>query len=419
MRILFENATLTDGRAVFLSVNGSFIESITDERPLGEFDRIIPAKGKILMSALYNTHSHAAMTLFRGMGGDLELMKWLDDVILPAEDKLTGEAASASLLLGAAEMIRGGIVSFSDMYMFSREAAECALSVGMKANISRGLVAFDDDASIVGDYRFEEAKDTFDRYHMADDGRIRVDFAVHAEYTARERYVREVVEYAHKVGARLQTHLSESRGEAEKCRAKRKMTQTEFFDKCGYFSLPVTCAHCVHLTDSDMDILRERNAFISHNPTSNLKLASGIMPLAEMLKRGMNISLGTDGAASNNNQDIFKEMNLAALLAKGVTERADVTRAGDIIHFATRMGALSQGREDSGLIKEGYRADIILVDFENASNAPVRDPAQCIVYSAKSSDVTLTMCDGRILYENGEYKTLDVERALHGIKKFI
>ncbi|MBQ2686576.1 MAG: amidohydrolase [Clostridia bacterium] len=419
MKILFEKARLLDNREVYLLTDGDKITYIGKDKPDESADRIVNCSGKILMSGLYNTHSHIAMTAFRGMGGDLPLMKWLDDVILPAEDKMDSDMAKASAFLGAAEMIKSGIISFSDMYMFSESTAEVALVSGMKANVSRGLVAFDDNASVKGDFRFEEALRTYDRYHGRDNGRIKIDFAVHAEYTARERFVREVVEAAKEKNVRLQTHLSESRSEAEKCIAKRNMTQTQFFDMCGYFDLPVTLAHCVHLSDVDKEILAGKDVYIAHNPVSNLKLASGIMPYADLLERGFRISLGSDGAASNNSQDIFKEMNFAALLAKGTTESADRVKASDVINSATRMGALSQGREDSGLIEVGYKADIILVDTANIENTPSRDAEQTIVFSASARDVALTMCDGKILYENGEFKTLDIERILFDVKRYI
>ena len=423
MKILFENATLVGGEKEksYIVTENDKIVFVGDCLPDGNFDRRINCKGKILTSALYNTHSHIAMTVFRGLGGDLPVQKWLDNVILPLEDSLTEEKVRAPVTLGMAEMIRTGTVSFSDMYMFTKITAEEAIKSGMKANIARGLVCFDDEKSIIGDERFEEARNVYDEFNGEANGRIKIDFAVHAEYTAREKYTREVREYAERVGARLQAHLSEGADEVKKCYAKRGMTQTEFFERCGYFDLPVTLAHCVHLTDSDIDILEshKNNVFISHNPTSNLKLASGIMRYSYLLERGFTVSLGTDGAASNNRQDMFREINLSALLAKGITQNAALVRAEDALFSAQRAGALSQGRELSGEIKVGAKADIILVDTESLSNIPAPDAAQTLVYSASGSDVTLTMCDGKILYEDGRFNTIDVERAVYEIKKYI
>lgn len=419
MKTLFKNALILtpDGGTINngeVAVDGAYITYV-GQKAEGGFDRVIDCRGKMLTPAFYNTHCHAAMTLFRGIGDDLPLSRWLEEKIYPAEDRLTEKSVRVGSELAIAEMIRGGVVSFSDMYFFCGETARAAIDMGVKANISRCLVSFSDDATVKGDSRFLEAVRLADEFHGAADGRIRVDMSVHAEYTNREGYLREVAEYTHDRGLGMQVHVSETGAEHEACRERHGgKTPVEFLTDCGILvpskTGTATAAHCVYVTDSDMELLSENRVTVAHNPVSNLKLASGVAPVHKMLAAGVNVAYGTDGAASNNALSVLRELQCAAILHKGITGKADIIRTSDFCKMAWENGAVSQGRHDCGRIEAGARADIILIDMDSLNNIPMYDPYSTLAFSADSRDVYLTMCDGRILYENGEYKTLDVEK---------
>ncbi|MBQ2706639.1 MAG: amidohydrolase [Clostridia bacterium] len=428
MKILFENACVLtpDGKhlpAASVAVENERITAI-GEIPANGFDRVIDCRGKLLTPAFYNVHCHAAMTLFRGIGEDLPLQRWLEEKIYPAEDRLTPESVRVGTELAIAEMIRGGCVSFSDMYFFCDETARAALELGVKANISRCLVSFADDATVKGDTRFEEAVRLADEFHGAGGGRIRVDMSVHAEYTNREKYLREVAEYTHARDLGMQVHVSETESEHLACMERHEgRTPVRFLADCGILTPSATgtatAAHCVWVTDEDMAIMAENRVTAAHNPVSNLKLASGVSPVHKLLAAGVNVGLGTDGAASNNKLSILRELQTAALIHKGVNRKADIIPTPEICRMAWENGARSQGRPDCGRIEAGARADILLIDLDALNNIPMYDPYSSLAFSAEESDVYLTMCDGKILFENGEFKTLDVEKLRHTAKHTI
>ncbi len=429
MKILFKNALI-------LTPNGNFLENaslVTDGDRIVYVgsddlsmtaDRVIDCKGKLLSSAFYNTHCHAAMTLFRGIGDDLPLSRWLEEKIYPAEDRLTPESVRVGSELAIAEMIRCGTVSFSDMYFFCDETAKAAIRLGVKANISRCLVSFDDSATVKGDSRFDEAVRLVSDYHGAADGRIIVDMSVHAEYSNKERYLREVSEYTHSRNLNMQVHVSETESEHEACKQRHGgKTPVEFLTECGILvpskTGTATAAHCVYVTEHDIELMAENRVTAAHNPVSNLKLASGVAPVRKLMDAGVNVGLGTDGAASNNSLSVLRELKCAALIHKGFNRCADIIETSDFHKMATLNGALSQGRADCGVIKTGAKADIILIDLDALNNIPMYNPYSALAFSAEGSDVYLTMCDGKILYENGEYNTVDVERLRYEVRNTI
>lgn len=407
-------------KSVCVAVCGDTISSVTEEMPEGKFDRVIDGKNNLLSPGFYNTHCHAAMTLFRGYGEDLPLQKWLNERILPAEDRLTNPSVYWGTMLSIAEMIASGVVSFSDMYFFEDQVGKAVLETGVKANISRCIVSFDPSEDPESDYRFAESKQLVKDYHMAGDGRLMVDMALHAEYTNTERMSRAVAEYAAKEKLRIQLHLSETAKEHRECGERHGgKTPLAFFRDAGVLENPVIAAHCVWVSDEDMDIMREKGVFVAHNPVSNLKLGSGVMAFGKMAAKGLNLSLGTDGPASNNNQSMLKEMQYAAILHKGVSLDPTTTLASQMIGVATRGGALAQGRENCGRIEPGFKADLVLWNLDSIHNIPSYGYDATLVYSAQESDVLMTMCDGRILYENGEYTTIDVEKMKYMAKDVI
>ena len=415
MSILIKNVRITDADSpVNVLVENAKIAKITEE--CIPADEIIDGKGDLLIPGFYNTHCHSAMTALRGYADDLPLQRWLFEKIFPAEDKLTGKIVSCASTLAIAEMIRGGTVSFSDMYFFMEETANAALETGIKLNLSRGYTS-SDDTTEENDFRFAETKKLIADYHGAADGRILVDMCIHGEYTNSDKPMRRVAAYAAENGLGLQVHVSETQSEHEACIARRGMTPMAYFESIGALDTRVCAAHCVKISDEDIAIMAKHGVTASHNPTSNLKLGSGIMPLRKLIDGGVNVALGTDGAASNNKLDMLSEMQLAALIHKGVSEDPTATNAPEMLRLATENGAAAQGRLDCGRIAVGNRADLVLVDTDSVNNIPLYDKYSMLAYSAKSTDVRMTMVDGRVLYLNGEYKTVDIEKVKYESKR--
>lgn len=416
MKTLFSQITILyeDGRTesdMYLSVKNGIIAYIGKEKPADTFDRVINGCGKLLCPGFYNCHTHIPMTLFRGYAENLPLSRWLHEKIFPAEDKLYPEAVRAASMLAIAEMLQNGTVSFSDMYFFCDEIAESAIETGIKANISRSTVAFDTEIKPEYDERFHESAALFERYHNCANGRIKIDMSIHAEYSTVAKSCRYISDFALQKGLGIQLHLSETSYEHQECIRKYGMTPTEFFEENGVFRVPVTAAHCVHVTDSDISILKRNKATVVHNPASNLKLGSGVMRLTELLDAGVNVTLGTDGAASNNTLDILKEAYLASILQKGISGDTEKLKSSVLIEMLTKNGAYAQGRANCGKIAEGYCADLVMLDFEKIYILPVYNPADSFLYSADAASVILTMVDGKILYENGEFQSIDIEKV--------
>ncbi|MGM9632523.1 MAG: amidohydrolase [Eubacteriales bacterium] len=415
MKILFENIRIPEeygfaDEHIYVLTDGEYISYIGREKP-EDYDRTIDGHGNLLIPGFYNSHCHASMVMFRGYGEDLPLSRWLNEKIFPAEERLNERNVYVSAKYAIAEMLKNGIVSFSDMYMFEDSVAKAVLETGIKANLSRSLVSFGDGATIKGDWRFEESVRWINEYHNANGGKLKFDMSIHAEYTNRASYIREVAEYTKEHGLRMQIHASESESEHAECIGRHGKTPIEFLLDTGVLASPTTLAHCVYVTDSDMDIIRENGAFVSHNATSNLKLGSGVARLPKMLEKGVCVSLGTDGAASNNTLDIMREYQLVSILHKGYNRDAEATKAPQMLDLATLNGAKSQGRDDCGKLKVGNRADLVMIDLGAINNKPCFDTYATLSYSANSSNVLMTMVDGEILYRNGEFTTIDIEKV--------
>lgn len=415
MRTLFRSVRLLEdcgvGTApVDVLVDGDRIAEIGREIRPQAGDTLFEGREDLLIPGFVNTHCHAAMTLFRGYGEDLPLQRWLEEKIFPAEDRLTAESVYWGSMLAIAEMLRNGITSFSDMYFFCPETARAVIESGIKANLSRSLVSFAPGIRLSEDSRFCEAAALVDEFHGAADGRLKIDFSLHAEYTNQPDYCAAVGAYVAERGLRMQLHLSETESEHAACIERHGKTPAAFFADLGVFDSPTTAAHCVWVSDDDIDILRRYGVSVSHNPTSNLKLGSGVLPLRRLLDAGVNVALGTDGAASNNTLNLLGELRLASILHKGFNRRADITTAAEMIPLASRNGALAQGREDCGVIAPGMRADLVLLDLSAPHNMPVYDLNAALTYSADAGDVRLTMVDGRILYRDGAYTSIDMDR---------
>ena len=424
MKILIKDIRLTKDcgfgkKSVNILTDGKIISYIGESVPDVRADRVIDGKGNLVLPAFYNAHCHSSMTLFRGYGDDLPLDRWLNERIFPAEDRLDEKSVYIGSMVAIAEMIRNGIVSFSDMYMFMDSVACAVRDCKVKANLARSIVSFDTDIDMKNDFRMKEAADFAKKWHGECDGKIKVDMSLHAEYTNVAKCCEYVANYAAKNGYLMQVHASETKKEHDECIARHGVTPIRFFSDTGVFDVPATAAHCVWADDEDIEILARKGVTVAHNPVSNLKLASGVMPYVKMKKAGVNIALGTDGAASNNRLDILREMQFAALIHKGTQLDAAATNASDMIYMATRAGALSQGRSDCGKIETGYAADLLMIDLHSVNNIPNYGYESAVCYSAGTSDIVLTMCDGCILYENGAYTSIDTERLEFEMKQVL
>ncbi len=425
MRILFSDITTlsengTSALHQYVVTDGERIAYIGDTRPEGPFDRVISGRDRLLMPALYNCHSHAAMTLFRGYGEDLPLQSWLNDRIFPAEDLLTSRSVYDGSMLAAAEMLANGVVSFSDMYFFCEDTVRAVDEIGMKANVSRCIVCFDPTSTREADTRMQEAEALYRQYHNLSGGRIKIDMSLHAEYTVLPNAARYVAEFAKAEGLSMQVHLSETEREHRECMERNGgKTPAEYFADLGVFDVPTTAAHCVYVTEGDIAILRDRGVTVAHNPVSNLKLGSGVMPMQKLFRAGVNVTFGTDGAASNNRLDVLREMNLAAILQKGTDRVCDAMHASDFLPMATVNGARAQGRGDCGQLAVGCKADLTVLSMDTVNNIPCYDPCVSVLYSATGRDVYMTMADGRILYEGGNYTTIDIEAVKYRMRETV
>jgi 5-methylthioadenosine/S-adenosylhomocysteine deaminase len=409
IRILDENFEIKD--KMYVATDDDRIVYVGDCMPRGDFGDIRDGEGKLLMPAFHNAHGHSPMALLRGYAENMKLQDWLFTKVFPFEDKLDSNAVYWGTLLTMAEGMRFGIVSHSDMYYFLDDMVRATDESGMKANISRAITEFGD-----GDpwetVRLKEMKDTYERLDGAADGRVKIDISIHAEYTNSLRAMQAVADYCNQVGAINHIHISETKSEHEECKVKYGKTPVKLMNDIGAFDSKALAAHCVWVEDEDMDILKEKGVSVATNPMSNMKLASGIANVPEMLRRGINVAIGTDSVASNNSLNFFEEMKMFAIAPKIRFNDPTLITPKQTLYAATRAGALAQGREDAGLVKEGFKADLIMIDLEQPNMYPVHDLMNNLVYSASGTDIVMTMSDGRIVYENGEYKTLDIEKTM-------
>lgn len=399
---------------LFVGTQGPTIAYVGTQEPSPEqaasFGERYDGRGKLLMPAFVDAHAHAPMVLLRGYAENLRLQEWLNDAVFPFEGKITDDDVHAATLVAIAEMARFGCVSFSDMYFCDDARCEAVRQAGAKCNVSRGVTAFAQiDFSATRDAR---AYETLWGWQGAADGRIKVDACLHAEYTNNEAVYRQMAQIAREHDAIVHVHVSETRAEHEECQQRHhSLTPTGLLEATGVLDGPVLAAHCVWCTPEDLDVLAAHGATVACNPASNMKLASGFAPVGEMLARGINVAIGTDGVASNNAHDMLRDTYLFATIYKGATGDPTLVTPQQALYAATRAGALAQGRSDCGLVAEGMRADLAVLDVDTPWMCPATDVPANVVYAAHGSDVVLTMCDGTVLYRDGAWPTIDVEAA--------
>ena len=423
MQILFHADILQEDFTVlknaYLGIDGQKIVYLGAEKPKEAYAEVREMSGHLLMPGLYNLHAHNPMVLLRGVGSNLPLERWLKEKIFPIEARLREEDVSAGQRLAMMELLASGVVSFSDMYFYPHVSAKEIIKAGMKANLNTAIVGFDPTVPYEENDAVVRALRLYDTHqHMQKDG-VTIDFGIHAEYTNQEAHVKRHAEQCKKRGAIMHLHLSETKAEHEACKEKYGKTPTKWFHDLGVFENLTIAAHCVMLEKEDIEIFREKDAWVVHNPSSNMKLASGFLPLEQMLLADVNIALGTDGAASNNNLNFFEEMHLAALIHKGHSGDPTLLSPQKVLEMATISGAKAQGRVNSGALKVGNFADVIAIDFNKPHLMPNHDTLALLVYSAQASDVTLTMVNGKVLYEAGKFLTIDTERLQYDLKQSV
>lgn len=400
----------------YVGITDDKVEYIGSEKPKKSYGEEYDASGKLLMAGLYNSHTHSPMNLLRGYAENLTLHDWLHEKVFPFEAKLTGDDIYNGTMLAVAEMIRFGTVSFTDMYYMGEQIYRAVAESGMKCNFSYGVTCFDD--SSYSDLRvYKESQKLIETCHKAQDGRFKVDLSIHGEYTSTPHVVAAVAEHAAREKVNIHIHLSESQDEHDACKQRNGKTPARYFYDLGVFDMPTTAAHCVWLEDEDMDILREKGVTVAACPVSNLKLASGFSRVDKMIQDGMKVAIGTDSAASNNNLNLFKDMHLFSILYKATSGNPAVITPKQAITAATAAGAAAQGRQDSGVLKVGAKADLIVLDTSLPHVVPVHDMLNNLVFATQGSDVCLTMVDGKVLYKDGAYLTLDIEKVVYNAKK--
>lgn len=415
--LMDEAATVLDD--AFVVVEGETIASVTPTRPAGAFTQEIDCGGNVLMPGLVNAHTHIPMTLMRGYAGGCDLHTWLNDWIFPAEAKLDDRAVRAGADLALAELIAGGVTTIADMYMHTPAIAQAVLAAGISANLSCGGVYF----GAPGDFGPDTCKDCenqrilTEEFHGAGNGQILVDASVHGEYTSNVPLWQWMADYAQRKGLGMHVHVSETQSEHEACKGRWGLTPFAILDRYGVWDTRAIAAHCVWTTEEDWAGMAEKGVTCVHNPVSNLKLGSGVAWIPAMKAAGVPIALGTDGVSSNNNQDMFEEMKFAAVLHNGVTRDPLALLPQDVLAMATREGAKALGRQ-TGRIAPGYVADLILVDFTRPHLTPCHSVMDNLVYAAHGSDVVMNMARGKIIYKDGTFLTLDLEKIQAEVKSY-
>lgn len=413
MSILIKNIDLVpmDGKNEVIKSTNIYIAEdkiihIGELREDINVERVIDGKNRIGMPGLINSHTHIGMSLLRNFADDLPLYEWLTKKIWPVEAKLTSNDVYWGSLLSMVEMIQGGTTAFCDMYFFMDEVGKGLEESGIRGVLTRGLIE-DEQAQM----KLNETRELFNNWNGKGNGRIKVMVAPHAPYTCSPDFLIESFELAKELKTGIHIHLSETKKEVEDSFKLHGKSPIKHVYDLGILESHTIAAHCVHVDDEDIEIMREKNIYPVNNPGSNLKLASGFAPVEKMLNRGIPVALGTDGSSSNNNLNMFEEINLAAIINKAVNLDAVSVPAKSALEMGTINGAKALGwNNEIGSIEVGKKADIILIDTDKPHFYPHHNIISSLAYSAQASDVDTVIVDGKIIMEKREIKTLDVEK---------
>ena len=417
MSILIHNCTavlMDDQNTVlpnaYVEVEGTRIRSVGTQRPWGPVDQEIDCKGNVLMPGFVNAHTHVPMTAMRGYGDGNNLQDWLHNYIFPVEARWDDRAIRCCTDLGLAEMIASGVTCIADMYGHSPAIAQEVAAAGISANLSVGGVQFTDDFNPDTHNDCRVQRELTEQWHGYNDGQILVDASVHGEYTSHQQLWRWMAGYAREHGLGMHVHISETRSEHEECLARHGKTPIQVLNDYGVWDGRAIAAHCVWTTPEDWAVMAEKGISAIHNPMSNLKLGSGIAPVPAMKKAGVNVCLGTDGVSSNNCTDFFGDLKIAAILHNGAGCDPLALLPIDALRMATANGGRALGRK-TGVIAEGYTADLILVDFSHLNLTPCHSVLSNLAYAAHGSDVRMNMARGRVIYKDGDFLTIDIQRV--------
>jgi len=417
MSILIRDASfvLTNGKGILKGYDIFIEEDKISEigknlKRSAEF--VVDGRKKIVMPGLINSHTHVSMTLLRGLADDLPLMDWLKNHIWPTEQRLTAKDVYQGALLGCLEMIESGTTCFGDMYFFADEVGKAVKLSGIRSLVNSVVIDLLPE-NVAG---LRVLAETLKKIRQLNCSRVTPWLCPHSPYGCSEETLRRVKEISRKEKLRINIHLSETKSEIEEIKKKHGKSPVEFLSEIEFLDSDVTAAHCVHLTDKEMKILKERDVKVVHNPVSNMKTASGVAPIPEMLEKKICVALGTDGAASNNCLDMFQEMKFAALLHKINKLNPTVIPAEVVLGFATVNGARALGLENQiGAIETGKKADIIILNIKKPNLTPIlsnHSVASHLVYSATGNDVETSIVDGKIIMENRKVLTLDEEDVM-------
>ena len=412
MEVLFgAHIGVTDGKIVSISKNPPKEQPAT----------IIDGTGMVAMPGLVNCHTHLAATVLRSITDDLSAAEALETQ-LQKEAKMDSRCAKASAQLGIAECLRFGITSVSDLYYYPNATAEAAAEAGIKCNLALSSYRFIDENEEFDfdtDEQCQELCRVVEKWHGHDDGRIKIDAGLWAEYTSNRTLWEALAGYAHEQGLGIQMHLSETQSEADSCLDRTGLTQAGLLDCHRVFAVPATVTGCACLDEAERQLLGKRKASAVATPLASAKLGQPITPVLDCVKAGMNVALGTGSAMECGNMDMFEVMRGTSLAVRSQTGKADILPAQATLMMATVCGARAQGRaETCGMLKEGLDADIVLVDFSAPHLIPCHNIMAGLVYSAKGGDVAMTMVRGKILYQNGRFPTIDLNSVVTELTEY-
>lgn len=400
----------------FLLIEDQHIKKIDDMDNLEtvkDYDYLINASGKILLPGFINTHTHSGMTFLRGYADDMPLNKWLQNKIWPFESEMTSEDIYWGTALSIIEMIESGTTAFADMYFAMDKVAELVKKSGMRASLAEGLIEVND-----GQKGLKKALDFALNYNEIANGRITTMLAPHAPYTCSKDYLFKIKSLAQENNLGVHIHLSESKKEINDFKNDYQKSPIKFLADFDFFENHILAAHCVHLEAGDLEILKDNNVQIAHNPLSNAKLANGIAPIVDYLNNGINVGLGTDGVSSNNSLDLLKEAKMASYLQKIKYEDPTAIDIKTILEILTLNGAQALNLEKIGLIKEGYKADLQLINIKKDSfYFPHHNNLSNLFYAADSHSIDTLIIDGKIVMEDQEIKSLDKEKIFYEVDK--
>lgn len=412
--IIVPNGVIENGCIVIHEGYFDYVGREEDEILQAEYKSIINGKNTIASPGLVNSHTHSAMVLLRNYANDLPVDQWLFDYIIPKEGSLTDEHIYWGTTLAIAEMIQSGTTLFMDMYLQMDKAAQAVAESGIKACLSKDVIksAVRGNETLIDEEGFENFYKQWHHY----DNRIKVNTEIHSVFLYDKAALINAADVAKRFNTSIHIHILEGIKERKTSLDLHGMNPLEACLKYGILEVPAVAAHCVHLDEKDIEIIEEYQITPVHCPSSNLILGSGISPVPELLKREINVALGTDGAASNNNLNMLEEMHLASLIHKGVHMNPEIMKAESVLNMATINGAKALGFDNTGEIAEGKEADLILIDVDKPHIQPLRNHIYALIYSIQASDVKTTIVNGKVLMENKEFKSIDIERVMHQIQ---